>query len=162
MKTLVIYYSQSNGNTKRIAEMIQKKTAADIEIIETIVPYTGTYDKIVKRGQEEVNKGFKPDIKDMEKNLDDYDLIFIGTPTWWYTMAPAVLTFLSSHDWTGKKIVPFMTNGGWPGHVIADMKKICANAQIVGEKEIKFDSTGGDHLETQLKEIEEWILSVTK
>ena len=162
MKTLVIYYSQSNGNTKRIAEMIRKKTAADMEIIDTVVPYTGTYDKIVKRGQEEVNKGFKPDIKDMEKNLDDYDLIFIGTPTWWYTMAPAVLTFLSSHDWTGKKIVPFMTNGGWPGHVIADMKKICANAQIVGEKEIQFDSTGGDHLETPLKEIEEWILSVTQ
>ena len=44
-------------------------------------------------------------------------------PTWWYTMAPAVLTFLTTNDFTGKTVIPFMTNGGWPGHVIKDMKE---------------------------------------
>lgn len=45
-------------------------------------------------------------------------MIAVGTPTWWYTMAPAVLTFLHSHDFAGKTAAPFMTNGGWQGHVI--------------------------------------------
>ena len=41
-----------------------------------------------------------------------YDIIAIGTPTWWHTMAPAVRSFLAQHDFAGKTAVPFMTNGG--------------------------------------------------
>ena len=36
----------------------------------------------------------------------------IGTPAWWYTMAPAVRSFLAQHDFAGKTVVPFMINGG--------------------------------------------------
>lgn len=156
-KALVIYYSQARGNTKRIAEMIQKALGADIEAIETVVPYTGTYEEIVDQGQEEVNKGFKPEIKPLKADLNGYETIFIGTPTWWYTMAPAVASFFENYSLAGKKVVLFMTNGGWPGHVIKDMKKASRGAEIIGEKEIQFDATGGDHLETPLKEIETWL-----
>ena len=45
-------------------------------------------------------------------------MIAAGTPTWWYAMAPAVLTFLHSHDFAEKTVAPFMTNGGWQGYVI--------------------------------------------
>ena len=34
-KMLVVYYSWSNGNTKRIAEQLANKTGADIARIET-------------------------------------------------------------------------------------------------------------------------------
>jgi flavodoxin len=95
MKKLVIYYSQANGNTRRIAEMIASKMGADITAIDTVKPYTGTYDEIVDQGQKEVNRGFQPEIKQIEVNPAEYDEIIIGTPTWWYTMAPAVLTFIS-------------------------------------------------------------------
>jgi flavodoxin len=157
MKKLVIYYSQANGNTKRIAEMISEKTAADITAIDTVTPYTGSYDEIVNQGQEEVNRGFKPEIKALEVNLAEYDEIIIGTPTWWYTMAPAVLTFLSNANLAGKKVALFQTHGGWPGHTLKDMKALCKGAEIISEKAIQFDSTGGDHLETSLAEIESWI-----
>lgn len=53
-----------------------------------------------------------PQINPISVNLADYDVIAIGTPTWWYTMAPAVLTFLTTNDFTGKTVIPFMTNGG--------------------------------------------------
>lgn len=160
MKMLIVYYSQAMGNTKRIAEMLQKETGADIAEIHTTVPYTGSYNDIVNQGQEEVNKGYKPDIEPLRVSTDDYDIIAVGTPTWWYTMAPAVLTFLSSQNWNGKTVIPFMTNGGWPGHVIKDMKAICKGADIKCEKEIQFDSTGADRLETPIKEIEVWIDNV--
>lgn len=156
-KMLIVYYSLSNGNTKRIAKMLQSETNADIVSIETTNPYKGTYDEIVSQGQNEVNRGYKPDIQPLQVKLSEYDVIAVGTPTWWYTMAPAVHTFLDWNDWKGKTVIPFMTNGGWPGHVIEDMKTCCEEAKIVCEKEIQFDSTGGDKLETPLQEIEQWI-----
>lgn len=57
-------------------------------------------------------------------------------------MAPAVKTFLHQQDFTGKTVVPFMTNGGWPGHVIKDMKAACKGANVVCDMQIQFDSTG--------------------
>ena len=49
-----------------------------------------------------------------------------------------------------------MTNGGWPGHVIRDMKKACTGAKSACELEVQFDSTGGDRLETPEKAIRAW------
>lgn len=89
-----------------------------------------------------------------------YDVIAIGTPTWWYTMAPAVRTFLTTHDFAGKTVIPFMTNGGWPGRVIKDMKTNCKGAEFAHEMQIRFDSMGKDHLETPEREIEEWVEKV--
>lgn len=122
---LVVYYSLSNGNTKRIAEWLQKATDADIVRIETLKPYTGSYNEIVEQGRQEVNRVYCPEIKPLGMNPADYDVIAMGTPTWWYTMAPAVLSFLKSCDWNGKTVIPFQTHGGWPGHVIKDIQKVC-------------------------------------
>lgn len=156
-KMLVVYYSWSNGNTKRIAEQLAEKTGADLVRIETKVPYRGSHEAVVEQGQREVEAGFMPEIKPLSVDLSDYDVIAIGTPTWWYTMAPAVLTFLTTHDFSGKTVIPFMTNGGWPGHVIKDMKARCKGADFMHEMQIRFDSRGKDHLETPMREIKEWI-----
>ena len=159
-KILIVYYSWSNGNTKRIAEQLRQATDADIERIETSKPYDGSYDEVVAQGKREVNSGFKPEIKPVAFKISEYDVVAVGTPTWWYTMAPAMLTYLSGQDWTGKTVVPFMTNGGWPGHVIEDIKKICKGAEFACEMQIQFDSSGKDHLETPQEKIDEWIEKV--
>ena len=114
-KALVVYYSWSNGNTKRIALQLQEAIGADIERIETVVPYSGSYDDVVEQAHDEVRRGFSPKIKALSHDASDYDVVAIGTPTWWYTMAPAVKTFLHQQQFSGKTVIPFMTNGGWPG-----------------------------------------------
>ena len=159
-KMLVVYYSWSNGNTKRIAEKLAKETGADIASIETTNPYKGSYDEVVAQGQREVEDGYMPQIDQLPVDISDYEVIAIGTPTWWYTMAPAVLTFLTEHDFSGKTVIPFMTNGGWPGHVIKDMKAKCKGADFMHEMQIQFDSLGKDHLETPEKDIDEWIAKI--
>ena len=159
-KLLIIYYSWSNGNTERIAKMLQSETDSDILKIDTVVPYSGSYDDVVNQGQNEVQRGYEPEIKPLDINIADYDVIAVGTPTWWYTMAPAVKTFLHQQDFTGKTVVPFMTNGGWPGHVIKDMKAACKGANVVCDMQIQFDSTGGSNMETPQEQINEWIQSV--
>lgn len=161
-KMLIVYYSWSNGNTERIAKVLQAATGADIARIETVTPYSGSYDDVVAQGQDEVKRGYMPPIQPLGVDIADYDVVAVGTPTWWYTMAPAVLTFLKGQDWTGKTVVPFMTNGGWPGHVIEDMKAACHGAEMVCEREVRFDSNGGDHMETTEKEITAWTEKVKK
>ena len=135
-KMLVVYYSWSNGNTKRIAEQLTNGTGADIARIETTEPYSGSHEDVVEQGKREVEAGFMPQINPISVNLADYDVIAIGTPTWWYTMAPAVLTFLT---------------------VIKDMKDKCKGAAFAHEMQIQFDSMGKAHLETSEDVITEWI-----
>ena len=159
-KLLIVYYSWSNGNTERIAKALQRVAGGDLMKIDTAEPYTGSYDDVVAQGQREVNRGYEPAIKPLTLSPADYDVIAVGTPTWWYTMAPAVKTFLHGQDLSGKTVVPFMTNGGWPGHVIKDMKKACPGAQTACELEVQFDSTGGDHLETPERDIQSWAQRV--
>ena len=159
-RALTVYYSWSNGNTERIAKMLQKEIGGDIVRIDTITPYEGSYDDVVNQGQEEVQRGFEPEIKPLGVNISDYDVIAVGTPTWWYTMAPAVLTFLHTESFADKTVIPFMTNAGWPGNVIKDMKTACKGADIKYEMEVQFDSTGGSRLETPMEDITKWIQNV--
>ena len=79
MKALIICYSYS-GNTRKIAEMIHKKIGGDIAQIETVTPYTGDYNTVVDQGQREVNQGYMPDIKPLNKDLADYDTVVIVDP----------------------------------------------------------------------------------
>ncbi|MCC8023852.1 MAG: NAD(P)H-dependent oxidoreductase [Clostridium sp.] len=159
-KMLIAYYSWSNGNTKRIAEQLKKETGADLIRIETEAPYKGSYNEVVDQGKREVDSGFQPKIQPVSVDLSQCDVIAVGTPTWWYTMAPAVLTFLTSNNFSGKTVIPFMTNGGWPGHVIEDMEAACPGARITLATEIRFDSEGGDKMETPQEEVNAWVAQV--
>lgn len=161
-RVLTVYYSWSNGNTERIAKLLQKEIGGDIVRIDTITPYEGSYDDVVNQGQEEVQRRYEPEIKPLGVNISDYDVIAVGTPTWWYTMAPAVRTFLHTESFADKTVIPFMTNAGWPGNVIKDMKTACKGANIKCEMEIQFDSTGGSRLETPMEDITKWIQNVKK
>ena len=42
------------------------------------------------------------------------------------------------------------------------MKKACRGAQFACEMEVKFDSQGGDHLETPQTELDAWMEQVKK
>lgn len=159
-KLLIVYYSWSNGNTERIAKALQQTAGGELLRIETVTPYSGGYDAVVAQGQDEVERGYQPPIQPLPVRVSDYDVIAVGTPTWWYTMAPAVLTFLKGQDWRGKTVVPFMTNGGWPGHVLKDMEQACPGAEIACGLEAQFDSSGGAKLITPEGEIARWAGAV--
>lgn len=162
MNLLIVYYSWSNGNTQKIAEQLRLATGADIARIETVKPYEGSYMNVVNQGQREVNEGYKPDIRPLEYDVADYDVIAVGTPTWWYTMAPAVKTFLEANDFTGKTVIPFMTNGGWPGHVIKDMKQAAKGAEFGPSLEVQFDCNGGSDLVSDTGDIDRWAADIKR
>lgn len=153
MKSLIIYYSYL-GNTKGIAELIYSKIGGDIARIETVVPYEGNYNKVVDQGQDEVNRGYCPEIKPLNIDLKNYDTIIIGTPVWWYTFAPAIHTFLNEQNFEGKTVYPFATNGGWIGHTFKDFENGCKGADVKAGLNVRFDQST---LRTAKKDIESWI-----
>lgn len=130
-KVLIAYFSWS-GNTKSIAEKIQKQIGAQLFKIEPAEPYPQNYNEtaygIAKRQHEE---GTKPELKDY-CDVSNYDIIFVGTPAWWYEMAPVVKTFLSANNFEGKTIIPFITHGGGGKYTIAeDMAKLAKGASVL-------------------------------
>ena len=130
-KILVVYFSHS-GNTKVIANQIKDLTDGDIFEILPAKAYPSDYQACVDQAKKEINANYKPTLKTKLKNISSYDMIFVGSPCWWATMAPPVATFLSSYDFTGKTIVPFMTHeGSRMGRYASDIKKLCPKAKIL-------------------------------
>ena len=112
----VIYFSWSkDGNTRFAAETIARKTDARLFEIKPEKPYSTDYKACCDEAKPECyGKQLRP-IRPVEGlDLTQYDMIFIGTPNWWGTMAPPVRTFLSEHaaDFKGKALCLFQTNGG--------------------------------------------------
>lgn len=157
MKTLILYYSQAVGNTEKIANLAQKELNADMEKIDTIHPYTGTYEEITEQGRTEVEHNYKPPIKPINSDISRYDRIGIFFPTWWYEPAPAISTLLSKIDLIGKDVIIVQTHAGWPGHAIEDAEKMCKGANIISTYQIQFDSSGGSDLITPIENIKEWL-----
>ena len=156
MKALVVYYSQSCGNTRKIAEMIGLTIGADLAELQTVEDYGSDYDAVMAKARDEINSGFVPELKPLSANLDDYDTIIIGTPTWWYTMAPAVRAFLRSTDLTGKRVYAFQTHGGQPGSALKDMRRL-SKGENIGDFAVVFDSEGGSRMQTSLDDLRSWI-----
>ena len=155
-KLLITYFSWS-GNTKSIAEKIQTKTNADVFRIETAEPYPQDYNETaygVAKKQHEEN--IHPQLKE-NCDISDYDVIFVGTPAWWYTMAPAVMTFLENNNFAGKTLVPFITHGGGGKYTIAqDMEKLATGAKVLEPFVVydKGDANTDKELETRLKSLD--------
>ncbi|MCI8273920.1 MAG: flavodoxin [Clostridia bacterium] len=130
-KTLVIYYSRS-GNTKQIADYISEKTGGDVVRIETVRTYPSNYDEMLDTAKEEQRNGGRPELKNKNINIKDYDTIFLGYPIWWGKIATPVYTFLDNYDLSGKKIAPFVTSGssGLSG-TPSDIKREEPNAEVL-------------------------------
>ncbi|WP_371371155.1 flavodoxin [Sporomusa aerivorans] len=132
-KALVVYFSYT-GNTRILAEQIRQNVDGDIFELQPATPYSTDYDTVVKQGKQEVESGYKPPLKAKVANLAAYDVIFVGTPIWWYTVAPPVATFLAEANLAGKTIIPFCTHGGYgAGHSLEDIKKLAPTARVFDE-----------------------------
>lgn len=156
MKNIILYYSHS-GNTRKVAELIRDEIGGKIAEIETVKPYEGSYDDVVRQGKKEIDSGFMPEIKPLAASLADYDTVILGSPVWWYTFAPAVYTFLHENSLSGKTVYPFATNGGWIGHTLKDFEKYCTGADVKKGIDIHFD---GDVMRTSEKEIKKWAKAI--
>ena len=134
MKKLIIFYS-FEGSTKLIAETIAQEIGADIlELKPKKELPTKGFMKYIWGGRQLFMKK-QPDLLPIDKNLNDYDLIFIGTPVWAWTFNPVLKSFLSSNKILNKKIALFCCHGGGKGKVFEKMKIALLNNEFIGQQD---------------------------
>ena len=122
MKVLVAYFSVS-GVTKGAAEQLAVVAGADLHEIKPAQPYTDAdldwTDKQSRSSVEMNDKNSRPAITNKLANMQDYDVVYVGFPIWWYTCPTIINTFMESYDFKGKTVIPFATSGG------SSIKKAC-------------------------------------
>ena len=151
-KVLVAYYSHT-GNTRAVAENICEATDADIFEIIPETAYSQNHDVVVAQAKKEIENGFQPPLKTKVQDISQYDVIFVGSPCWWFTIAPPVATFLASHDFSGKTIIPFMTHeGSRMGHSENDIKKLCPRSTVLNGLPIR-----GSSATTSEQAVRQWL-----
>ena len=137
-KALVAYFS-ATGTTKGVAEHIANGLNADIYEIVPEEPYTDAdldYNDNNSRTTIEMNDpDARPAISGSVENMEQYDIVFIGYPIWWYAAPTIINTFLESYDFSGKTIVPFATSGGsGMGNTIEKLAPSCPGAILMKGK----------------------------
>ena len=138
-KRLVAYFSAS-GVTAKVADMLADAVGADIYEIRPKVPYTKAdlnwMDKKSRSTIEMADKKIRPEIVESNVRIEEYDVVFLGFPIWWYVAPTIINTFLEKYDFSGKKIVLFATSGGSKfGNTVEELKvSVADNVEIVEGK----------------------------
>ncbi|MCI1640281.1 MAG: flavodoxin [Bacteroidales bacterium] len=153
---ILIAYFSCSGNTRVIARDIQKECGGTMFEIQPVKPYPAEYRAVVEQARQEIEAGYKPELKTKVENFDSYDIIFIGSPNWWGTVPPPVATFLSSYDFKGKTILQFITHGGSSfGRSSEDIRKLCPDSKI-----LKGYSCRGSMVGTAAGEVHKWLTAL--
>ncbi len=155
-KVLVVYYSLS-GHTRDIAEIIRNKTGADIYEIKTAEPIKQNplmYLKIRKQLKEQKY----PQLAGPLPDFSAYDMVFVGAPVWWYTIATPGLSFLQQADFQGKKVVPFSTQGSNYGSFFEDFTQRAKNAKLLTSAD--FNNLPAEYDQAVENKISRWLNSL--
>ena len=81
------------------------------------------------------DRNCRPAIRTVVENMNQYDVVFVGFPIWWYREPSIIDTFMESYDFSGKTVVPFATSGGsGMGDTVKNMNALSDNANVVEGK----------------------------
>jgi len=130
-KILIVYLSRTN-NTKAVAEMIQKNVGGKLVAIELEKPYPENYQTTVAQVASENQSGYLPPLKTKIDSIGQYDVVFVGFPTWGMQLPPPMKSFLKQYDLSGRTIIPFNTNGGYGiGSTFETVRQLCPDSKIL-------------------------------
>lgn len=140
-KVLIVFFSHAGenydvgnvkvGNTKLVADEIQRLTGGDEFEIVAEKSYDMPYSALTKLAKEESEKNEKPTFKGEVKDMDQYTTVFVGGPIWWGTYPQVMFTFFDKYDLNGKTVIPFSTHeGSGLGSVVSDLKRLYPDANF--------------------------------
>lgn len=143
------------GNTAAAAREIQKQTGGELFAITTEKKYPVSHSKCSEVAKKEFDSGTCPKLTSHVKNINQYDIVFIGFPIWWYREPMAIHSFLEEYDLSGKTVVPFCTSlGAGIGKSEKNIAKLCPKSKVLK----------GLSLETERKDVsgsvKKWLKNV--
>ena len=146
--------------------MIHEQVGGTLVELELVTPYPENYREIVAQVAMENESGFLPPLKTKITNLDQYEVVFLGFPTWGMQLPPPMKSFLTENNLSGKTVVPFNTNGGYGiGSSFDKVAELCPNSEILegfsvrggSERDgVLFVMEGEKEVEVR-QEVEKWL-----
>lgn len=167
-KILIVYLSRTN-NTKAIANIIHDEVGGKLVSLELEKPYPENYQAIVQQVAKENETGYLPPLKTKIDSIDQYDVVFVGFPTWGMKLPPPVKGFLKQYNLRGKTIVPFNTNAGYGiGSTFETVKDLCPNSKVLDgfttkggiERDGVYFVMEGEREKQARKEIKNWLQKI--
>ena len=165
---LIVYLSRTN-NTKAVAEIIHEQVGGTMIALELETPYPKDYKAIVAQVDRENDTGYLPPLKTRIENIQDYDTVFLGFPTWDMQLPPPMKSFLNAYNLSGKTVIPFNTNGGYGvGSSFETVEDLCPDANVLQgfsmkgglERDGVLLAIKGERREEARAEVVEWLQSI--
>ena len=167
-KVLIVYLSRTN-NTKAIAEIIRQEVGGQLVALELEKPYPADYRMTVEQVVHENQTGYLPPLKTKIDRIDQYDVLFLGFPTWAMQLPPPIKSFLHEYDLKGKTVIPFNTNGGYgPGSSFQTVRELCPQSTVLqglvirggSERDGEYLAIQGARAEEARKEVGSWLRNI--
>lgn len=127
-KILIVYYSRTN-TTRKLAQILADKLGAEIEEIRDTVDRRGVKGYWLSGKDATLRK--LTVLEKSEKDLNNYDLVLIGTPIWSWNMSVPVRTHITENKDNFKEVAFFCTMGG-----SGDERAFGEMAEIISKKPI--------------------------
>ena len=145
------------GNVQQLAGWVQDETGGDLFTIRVTDPYPSDWDECLDRAHQEREEDARPELVENVEDLDQYDVIFLGYPNWWYGVPMPLLTFLENNDLSGKQVYLFCSHG--TGGLANSVEIITDAADGADISDNIFDCYEEDASGSQ-GEIQDWIRSI--
>jgi flavodoxin len=167
-KVLIVYLSRTN-NTKAIAEFIHQKVGGTLVALELETPYPADYNATVQQVARENETGYLPPLKTKIERIDQYDVVFLGFPTWGMQLPPPVKSFLRQYNLQGKTVIPFNTNAGYgEGSSFQTVRELCSQSSVLEgfvirgglERDGQYLVIKGARAKEAQKEVESWLRKI--
>lgn len=164
-KILIVFLSRTN-NTKALAELIQGQVGGRLVALEVEKPYPENYRATVEQVAKENETGYLPPLKTKIDNIQQYEVVFVGFPTWGMQLPPPMKSFLHQYNLKGKTVIPFNSNGGYGiGSTFQTVKELCPNSTVLegfttqggSERDGKLLVIQGDRAKEAGTEVKNWL-----
>jgi flavodoxin len=112
--------------------MIHGYVDGKLVALELQTPYPENYRQTVQQVSKENETGFLPPLKTRIDSIEQYDIVFVGFPTWDMKMPPPMKSFLNQYDLSGKTIILFNSNAGYGvGSSFDTLKQLCPHSKVL-------------------------------
>ncbi len=151
-RVLTAYFS-AGGVTAKVARRLADAVQSDLYEIVPEQPYTRAdlnwMNKKSRSSLEMKDRSSRPAIAGKLADMNNYDVIFVGFPIWWYREPSIIDTFMESYDFSGKTVIPFATSGGsGMGDTSGNLQALAKHAEV--EEGRRFDRR------VSAEELKEW------
>lgn len=129
-KVLIVYLTRTK-NTEALAKMIQQRVGGELRALALQNPYPENYQAHVDQVDAENRRGYLPPLRTQLDDMENFDLIFVGFPTWDMQLPPPVKSFLNQENLSGKIVVPFNNHAGYGlGQSMQQFRQYCKDCKI--------------------------------